>query len=100
MQKWEKINREELEEIILNSKTKAEALQKMGYIGTGHTKIINKISEKCNIDISHLEKESIIKKKFGMLKVIQATTQKIIKEILNIFVYVIAETILMLYAQI
>lgn len=76
MQKWEKINKEMLEEIISSSKTKAEALQKMGYIGTGHTKIINKISEKYGIDISHLEKESIIKRKFGMLEVIQPTTQR------------------------
>ena len=76
MQKWEKLNEDQLKEIIINSKTKAEALQKIGYIGTGHTKIINQISEKYNINITHLEKESIIGKKFGKLKVLSQTILK------------------------
>lgn len=73
MQLWEKKTKEELETIILNSKTKTEALQKIGYIGAGHTKIINTISQKYNINIKHLEKQSIIKKKFGKLTVIDKT---------------------------
>ena len=34
MKKWEKFSKEELEDIILNSKTYTEALKKIGYSAT------------------------------------------------------------------
>lgn len=71
MQKWEKLNKEDIANIIKNSSTKTEVLKKLGYLNNGHTKIIDKISQELNIDITHLIHESIIGKRYGMLTVVE-----------------------------
>ena len=75
MKKWEKFSESELKEIILNSQTYKEALQKIGYNGSSnYNHYIKEISQKYNIDISHFPTGQVIDltgQKFGKLTVIQ-----------------------------
>ena len=80
MKKWEKFSESELKEIILNSQTYKEALQKIGYNGSSnYNHYIKEISQKYNIDISHFPTGQVIDltgQKFGKLTVIQRVPNK------------------------
>lgn len=71
---YENFSKDELEEILTTSKTIPECLKRLGYSQT-YTRVIKKIAEKYNIDISHLSKEhNLIGQTFGRLTVIAKAT--------------------------
>lgn len=79
--KWQYFSEQELKEIILNSKTYKEALEKIGYNSknTENNKIIREIADKYNIPLDHFSNGSYIDltgKVFGRLTVLERVENK------------------------
>ena len=74
MEKWEKYSREQLTEILISSSTFKEALKKLNYSTySNNNKIIKKIAQEYNINISHYSHstlKNLIGQRFGKLVVI------------------------------
>ena len=74
MEKWEKYSREQLTEILTSSSTFKEALKKLNYSTySNNNKIIKKIAQKYDINISHYSHstlKNLIGQRFGKLVVI------------------------------
>lgn len=73
MKKYESYTREKLEDIISSSLSNKEVCEKIGYkTGSKYKQIVEEISNKYNINISHLGKykENLINSIFGKLTVI------------------------------
>ena len=80
MKLWEKFSEDELRDIILNSKTYREALQKIGYSGSSaQNRYIKEIANKYNISLSHFSTGGaidIVGQTFGYLTVIKKVPSK------------------------